>query len=135
MKPAEKANAAQLEMGHLLEPIAAYWYAQKTGDTVTDDTNLYQHADHPYALADFDRRFTRSTDGEPGILECKSCSYHKAGDWLDGRYPLYYDFSFVIILRLRTSISALFLRFGGTIPTMTLRRRGSPDRCFSIFWR
>lgn len=92
MKPAEKANAAQLEMGHLLEPIAAYWYAQKTGDTVTDDTNLYQHADHPYALADFDRRFTRSTDGEPGILECKSCSYHKAGDWLDGRYPLYYEF-------------------------------------------
>ena len=92
MKPAEKANAAQLEMGNLLEPIAAYWYALKTGDTVVDDTNLYQHADHPYALADFDRRFTRITDGEPGILECKSCSYHKAGDWFDGRYPLYYEF-------------------------------------------
>lgn len=92
MKPAVKANANQLEMGHLLEPIAAYWYEQKTGNKVMDDTNLYQHADHSYALADFDRRFIRSADGEPGILECKSCSYHKAAEWFDGRYPLYYEF-------------------------------------------
>lgn len=92
MKPAPKSNADQLEMGHLLEPIAAYWYGQKTGNIVSDDTYMYQHADHPYALADFDRRFTRASDGEPGILECKSCSYHKAMDWADGRYPLYYEF-------------------------------------------
>jgi hypothetical protein len=37
-------------MGHLLEPIAAYWYQQKTGNTVYDDTNLYQHADHPLRI-------------------------------------------------------------------------------------
>ena len=43
-------------MGHLLEPIAAYWYQKKTGNIVFDDTNLYQHADHPYALANMDRR-------------------------------------------------------------------------------
>lgn len=49
-------------MGHLLEPIAAYWYQQKTGNTVYDDTNLYQHADHPWALADFDLRFVRKED-------------------------------------------------------------------------
>ena len=90
-KPAVKANANQLEMGHLLEPIAAHWYQSITGNTVTDDTNMYQHADHPYALADFDRRFTRKEDGEPGILECKSCSFHKAGDWADEAYPLYYE--------------------------------------------
>ena len=29
-----KANQNQLIMGHLLEPIAAYWYQQKTGNTV-----------------------------------------------------------------------------------------------------
>ena len=46
MKPAKKANANQLQMGHLLEPIAAYWYGAKTGNTVMEDTNLYQHADH-----------------------------------------------------------------------------------------
>ena len=32
MKPVEKANASQLEMGHLLEPIAAHWYAKKSGN-------------------------------------------------------------------------------------------------------
>ena len=67
-----KANQNQLIMGHLLEPIAAYWYQQKTGNTVYDDTYMYQHADHPWALADFDRRFTRKEDNAPGILECKS---------------------------------------------------------------
>ena len=92
MKPAEKSNANQLMMGHLLEPIAAYWYGQKTGNTVTEDTHLYQHADHPYALANFDRRFTRKSDGEPGILECKSCTYHKAEEWADDAIPLYYEF-------------------------------------------
>lgn len=92
MKPAEKSNALQLEMGHLLEPIAAHFYAKKTGNAVTDDTYLYQHSDYPYALANFDRRFERASDGEKGILECKSCTYHKAGDWASGAFPLYYEF-------------------------------------------
>ena len=91
MKPPAKSNADQLEMGHLLEPIAAHWYAKKTGNRVYEDTNLYQHADHPYALANFDRRFERASDGEPGILECKSCTYHKASEWDDGAIPLYYE--------------------------------------------
>lgn len=91
IKPPEKNNANQLQMGHLLEPIAAYWYEQKSGNAVTEDTNLYQHADHPYALANFDRRFTRASDGEPGILECKSCTYHKAADWAEDAIPLYYE--------------------------------------------
>ena len=89
MKPPKKANADQLQMGHFLEPIAAYWYEQKTGNHVYEDTGLYQHADHPYALANFDRRFERASDGEPGILECKSCTYHKADSWADDAIPLY----------------------------------------------
>lgn len=92
MNPAEKLNAKQLAMGHLLEPIAAQLYAEKTGNIVTVDTNLYQHADFPYALANFDRRFVRKSDGESGILECKSTSYHKASAWAGGLYPLYYEF-------------------------------------------
>ena len=92
MKPAVKSNANKLEMGHLLEPIAAHFYAKKTGNHVFEDTHLYQHADHPYALANFDRRFTRASDGEPGILECKSCTYHNASSWANGTFPLYYEF-------------------------------------------
>ncbi len=91
MKPPVKSNARQLTMGHLLEPIAAYWYQELTGNLVTDDTNMYQHAEHPYALADFDRRYIRASDGESGILECKSCSFYKADSWADGAYPLYYE--------------------------------------------
>ena len=92
MKPPKKLNQDQLDMGHMLEPIAAAWYEKKTGNHVYQDTGLYQHADHPYALANFDRRYNRAPDGESGILECKSCSYHKADHWADGGIPLYYDF-------------------------------------------
>ena len=73
MKTPAKANTDQLEMGHLLEPIAAYWYEKRSGNMVYDDTHLYQHADHPYALANMDRRYTRKSDGEPGILEKLDC--------------------------------------------------------------
>ena len=89
--PQKKDNARQLKMGHLLEPVAAYWYGELTGNAVEEDTRLYQHAEHPYALANFDRRFMRASDGEPGILECKSCTYHKAEDWADGAIPIYYE--------------------------------------------
>ena len=41
MKPPKKANANQLEMGHLLEPIAAHWYAKKTGNIVTVDLKIH----------------------------------------------------------------------------------------------
>lgn len=106
MKPKPKDNANQLAMGHLLEPIAAYWYQQKTGNIVTGDTNLYQHADHPYALANFDRRFNRASDGEPGILECKSCTYHKADEWADDAIPLHYE------LQLRFYLSVADVNIG-----------------------
>ncbi len=91
MSPAKKMNETQLEMGNLLEPIAAHWYGRKTGDKVIDDKIMYRHADIPYALADFDRRYIRKSDGEKGILECKSCSYHKAHEWAKGAYPIYYE--------------------------------------------
>ena len=91
MKAPMKSNQEQLEMGHMLEPIAAYWYQKKTGNMVYDDTCLYQHADHPYALANMDRRYQRVSDGKPGVLECKSCTYHKASDWADSAIPIYYE--------------------------------------------
>ena len=91
IKPPVKDNARQLQMGHLLEPVAAYWYEELSGNRVMEDTNLYQHADHPYALANFDRRFIRSSDGESGILECKSCTYYKADDWAEDQIPLHYE--------------------------------------------
>ena len=45
-----------------------------------------------FYLANFDRKYIRASDGDDGILECKSCTYHKADHWADGAIPLYYDF-------------------------------------------
>ena len=100
------ANSDQLEIGRMLEPIAAHFYAKRTGNTVTDDNHLYQHAHFPYALANIDRRYTRKEDGEPGVLECKSLTYHKAEDWANDAYPIYYE------LQLRFYLAVLDLKYG-----------------------
>ena len=106
MKPKSPPNPDQLAMGHMLEPIAAHFYAQRTGNTVTDDNYLYQHATLEYALANIDRRYTRKEDGEGGVLECKSLTYHKAADWADGAIPIYYE------LQLRYYLAVLDEKHG-----------------------
>lgn len=106
MKPKTPPNPDQLAMGHMLEPIAAHFYARRTGNLVAEDNHLYQHAHFPYALANIDRRYTRKEDGEPGILECKSLTYHKAEDWADGAYPAYYE------LQLRYYLAVLDIKYG-----------------------
>ena len=106
MKPKSPPNPDLLAMGHMLEPIAAHFYAQRTGNTVTDDNYLYQHATLEYALANIDRRYTRREDGEGGVLECKSLTYHKAADWADGAIPIYYE------LQLRYYLAVLDEKHG-----------------------
>lgn len=106
MKPKSPPNSDQLAMGHMLEPIAAHFYAQRTGNTVTDDNYLYQHATLEYALANIDRRYKRKEDGEGGVLECKSLTYHKAADWADGAIPIYYE------LQLRYYLAVLDEKHG-----------------------
>ncbi len=136
MKPAVKANAGQLMMGHLLEPVAAYWYGEKTGNKVEEDTNLYQHADHPYALANFDRRFVRASDNEPGILECKSCTYHKADEWADGAVPLHYELQLRFYLAVADVDIGAFSAIWGNNPDIDLampeivRDRAKEDMIF-----
>lgn len=86
----EPDNSDQLEMGHLLEPIAAHWFGKKTGLSYYEDTNLYQHPDYEWALANVDRRYT-TKEGEDAVLECKCTSFHKRDDWSDDKYPYYYE--------------------------------------------
>jgi len=89
MKPDDGANATAKEMGHLMEPIVAQCYAKATGNTVIEDTGLYQHASYPYALANLDYRLEEN--GRQGVLECKTTTYHKAGDWADDQLPYHYE--------------------------------------------
>lgn len=125
MRPPQKANSGQLEMGHLLEPIAAHWFAKKIGYTVTDDTNLYQHASHSYALANFDRRFIKPT-GEPGILECKSCTYHKASDWADDAIPLHYELQLRFYMAVADVEHGAFSAIWGNNPDSDMAMPRSP---------
>ena len=74
--------------------------------TVIDDNHLYQHANLEYALANIDRRYMRKEDGESGVLECKSLTYHKAADWADGAIPIYYE------LQLRYYLAVMDQRHG-----------------------
>ena len=69
-------------------------------------TIVYQHATLEYALANIDRRYTRKEDGEGGVLECKSLTYHKAADWADGAIPIYYE------LQLRYYLAVLDEKHG-----------------------
>jgi len=89
MKPDDSVNATAKEMGQLMEPIVARCYAKVTGNRIIEDTGLYQHADYPYALANLDYRLEEK--GRQGVLECKTTTYHKAGDWADDQIPYYYE--------------------------------------------
>ena len=90
MMPNDAGNARQKEMGHIMEPTIAYWYGSLTGNRVIEDTGLYQHAEYPYALANLDYRI-KDAGGADGLLECKTTSWHKAGDWADGAVPAHYE--------------------------------------------
>jgi len=103
MNPDDFANATAKEMGHLLEPIVAQCYANETGNRLIPDTGLYQHAKYPYALANLDSRM--QADGEDGILECKTTTYHKAGDWDDDMIPYHYE------LQVRFYLAVMDLEF------------------------
>jgi len=104
MKPNEADNANQKLMGQLMEPLIAYWYEKLTGNSVIEDNGLYQHTDYPYALANLDYRIKTQT-GEQGVLECKTTSWHKAGDWADGSVPHYYE------LQVRFYLAVMDLEF------------------------
>ena len=94
IEPAKPTNPEQLEAGHLMEPIAAHFYGERTGNTIIEDTNLYQHASILYALANIDFRFEEpfgKADHKRGPLECKFTSYRKAGVWADDAIPINYD--------------------------------------------
>lgn len=100
MQEPEKTNQHQLAMGHLLEPVVADCYAMMTGNTVINDTWMYQNTDHPYLLCDLDRVVITDADkdasvplpkGSRGVLECKTCGFSSASHWAGGSHPDYYE--------------------------------------------
>lgn len=91
LQPDDETNFWAKEMGHRMEPIVARCYADITGNTVVEDTGLYQHGDFPFALANLDFGLTEKNSGENGVLECKTTTYHNAYLWAGGMVPYYYE--------------------------------------------
>ena len=89
----DEQNWVAKEMGTLLEDLVARIFAKKTGLKVCSMPVMFQHADHPWMLADVDRLVTMP-DGKTAILECKTTNPNAVSKWeYDGKpiVPQYYE--------------------------------------------
>ena len=53
-------------------------------------------------------------------MECKSCTYHKAGDWADGAYPIHYEVQLRYYLAVRNVNFGAFSALWGNNPDFDL---------------
>lgn len=78
------AAKERMHFGHMLEPIVADEYAQRTGNKIVSVNATLVHKDYPWALANVDRLIV-DDDGRPiGILECKTTSEYMNDEWESG---------------------------------------------------
>lgn len=78
------AAKERMHFGHMLEPIVADEYAQRTGSKIVSVNATLVHKDYPWALANVDRLIV-DDDGRPiGILECKTTSEYMNDEWESG---------------------------------------------------
>lgn len=88
--PALDANEA-MYWGTVLEDVVAKHYANLSGTTIQRITKMMRHPKHDWMIGNIDRAIVtpgsraRFDDGKlmgaDGILECKTASAYKAGDW------------------------------------------------------
>lgn len=89
LKPNDAAKE-RMHFGHMLEPIVADEYSQRTGNKVIAVNATLVHKDHPWALANVDRLIV-DDDGRPvGILECKTTSEYMNKEWESGEILMSY---------------------------------------------
>ena len=84
------AAKERMHFGHMLEPIVADEYSQRTGNKIIAVNATLVHKDHPWALANVDRLIV-DDDGRPvGILECKTTSEYMNEEWESGEILMSY---------------------------------------------
>lgn len=89
LKPNDAAKE-RMHFGHMLEPIVADEYSQRTGNKVIAVNATLVHKDHPWALANVDRLIV-DDDGRPiGVLECKTTSEYMNEEWESGEILMSY---------------------------------------------
>ncbi len=86
-------NWVALEIGNLLEPLAAKIFSIKTGLKVYQRKCMFQHPEHPWMLADLDY-LADLPDGTTAIVEIKTTNYNAQSKWwYNGAeiVPVYYE--------------------------------------------
>ncbi len=62
----------------------------------------------------------------PAFWSAKSCTYHKAGDWADDAYPIYYELQLRFYLAVADVEIGAFSTIWGTIRSMIWQCRRLP---------
>ncbi|QFJ54331.1 YqaJ viral recombinase family protein [Pseudobutyrivibrio xylanivorans] len=78
-----------IQWGSLLEPIIRKHFAEVTGKNVKEVKAILQHPAYKFMLADVDG-ITEDDDHNPAILEIKTASEFKRGEW-ENDVPTYYQ--------------------------------------------
>lgn len=72
-----------MRFGNMMEPHLRRLYAEVSGHEVIEDTNIYQHPEHPFMLANLDGVILDDFTGEPAaVLEIKTSANPQA--WANG---------------------------------------------------
>lgn len=70
----------KMKAGRILEPVVADWFTTETGIKCQEQKWIFQHAEHPFMLANIDRWIP----GENAGLEIKNTSEYCRNDWFEG---------------------------------------------------
>ncbi|WP_105104611.1 YqaJ viral recombinase family protein, partial [Microbulbifer pacificus] len=69
--------------GNILEDVVAREFEVRSGKKVRKNNFMLQHPDHPFIMANIDRKVV----GEDAILECKTASTYLSKDWESEEIP------------------------------------------------
>lgn len=78
-----------MQWGSILEPVIRSYFAEVMGKPVAEVKAILQHPEYPFMLADLDG-ITVDDEGNPAVLEIKTASEFKRGEWENG-IPVYYE--------------------------------------------
>lgn len=84
----EEENEA-MQWGSIMEPVIRNHFAEVMGKPVAEVKAMLRHPEYPFMLADVDG-VTVDDEGNPAILEIKTASEYKRGEWEDD-IPAYYQ--------------------------------------------
>lgn len=91
--------------GTKLEDVVAEEFSTRTGFKVSRRNAILQHPEHKFMLANIDRFFMHPERGR-GVLECKTASAYKAGEWEGDKIPDHY------VIQVQHYLAVTGLQFG-----------------------